>query len=342
MHDRDDEGPSRLRIGGWLASGGRPPADTRALPGRPARRALPAAPPSKELVLAKPGGTTDGIHIGRHRSGRRWWRLAAASAAAALVVIGIVQMAGDGDTATTPAAAPPSPLPADLPEGDWSLTTPTVDPEVPVSIAPPPPSFSAGPVNTRVPTTAPHSPSATPAPVTPTVSVTAGTIPSLVDLSAEGSRDWVHWGLAGADSVNRRGGTAQIEDLGGSPRGRYDNNPQLYRWSGGTPTASAGRTPTGVYACGQGATITLRAPAGPATRTLSVYAGVWMAAGRLTVTVDGASASRTLENREAISTQRFEIRYRAKAGSKLTVTWTATAVHHPTCGNIDLQAATLS
>ncbi|GIE31748.1 hypothetical protein Ait01nite_047930 [Actinoplanes italicus] len=282
-----------------------------------------------------------GVHTGRHRAAHRRRRLAAAAAAATLAIITAVWINTGGEPESSASPAPKSPLWTGVPYEHWSLSTPApwAEPSGPPPAVPSVPVADPGTGGTPAPDRTP-----TPAakPVLPAVSLTAGPIPAFVNLSAEGARDWVHWGLGSATAVNRRPGAGRIEDLGGTPRGRYDNNPQLYSWTGGTPTATASRTPTGVYTCGQGGTIILRAPAGPATRTLRVYAGVWMATGRLTVTVGNASASGTLENRDTISTNRFEIRYRAPAGSKLTVTWTATAVHHPTCGNIDLQAATLS
>ncbi|GIM89754.1 hypothetical protein [Paractinoplanes toevensis] len=195
---------------------------------------------------------------------------------------------------------------------------------------------------TRRPTSRPPAASATP--VAPLLTVTAGAVPGDVDLTREGTRDWVHWGLHDGESVDRKSGvTPLIQDLG-SPgrRGRYDNNPQLFTWSDGSPSRSATRTPTGVYTCGQGGGFVVQVPAGPAVSTVRLYAGVWMGRGRLTVTLNGAAASRTLENLDAISTSRYEIRFRAATGSRLTMTWTATAVSHPTCGNVDMQAVTLS
>jgi hypothetical protein len=284
--------------------------------------------------------TTVHVHTGQHRAVRRWWRLAAAIVAVIVAVFTAVQIAGAGGP--DPAATPEARLPLWTGE-PWSLSTPpvSIEPSAPPVPAAIPSVPVANPVTPPSPTSPPRTATAPAKPVTPTVSVTAGPVPAVVDLSAQGGQDWVHWGLTDATSVNRRRGAGAIEDLGGTARGRYDNNPQLFTWTGGSPTTGATRTPTGIYTCGQGATITLRAPAGPTARTLRVYAGVWMAAGRLTVSVPGATASATLNNREGITTNRFEIRYRAPAGAKLTVTWTATAVYHPTCGNIDLQAATL-
>lgn len=183
----------------------------------------------------------------------------------------------------------------------------------------------------------------TTAPVTPSVTVSQGGEPPIVNLTALGSRDWVHWGLNGIALDRKSGGTGEIADLGSpTPRGRYDNNPQVFTWTGGTPTASTGPTPTGVYVCGRGTGFTLSVPASPTTRTLRVYAGVWMAVGQLTASVGGKTATATLQNTTDISTNEFVLKFRAAAGQSLRLTWTATTVFHPTCGNVDIQAATLS
>ncbi|HWS31898.1 MAG TPA: hypothetical protein VN408_04055, partial [Actinoplanes sp.] len=267
---------------------------------------------------------------------------AAAAAAGTVTVIAVVQTVGGDPAATLPAAAPRPAWPAG-PDASWSLSPPEATISLEPSTASPSPSTSTtttGPAPSRSPS---RPPTAAPAPVKPALTVTAGQVPALVDLSAEGTRDWVHFGLTEPGSINRRGGGNSIEDLGTTGnRGRYENNPQRFSWTGGRPTTATTRTPTGVYACGEGNGFTLRVPAGPATRTLRLYAGVWMAGGRLTTTLNGLTRTSTLENRDAISTNRFEIRFRAPAGSKLTVTWKTTDSYHPTCGNVDMQAATLS
>ncbi len=335
MHDRRGERSSRLRIGGWLAPGDDPATSRPGPSGRPTR-ALPPAP--ERPVGAAHTGTGDDPLIGRHRAGRRWWRLAAAAAAGTVAVIAAVQTAGGDPPTTTPAAAPG---PAWTAAPSWE--PPPTQATISLQPSSPSPSPSSAAVTSPAPATTTPKPQPPAAPVKPSLSLTAGSVPSTVDLSAEGTRDWVHFGLRDATSINRSDDGNAIEDLGTvGGRGRYDNNPQVFTWTGGSPTGSATRTPTGVYACGEGSGFTLRVPAGPATRTLRLYAGVWMAAGRLTTSLNGLTQTRTLENREAISTSRFEIRYRAPAGSRLTLTWTATESYHPTCGNVDMQAATLS
>ncbi|MET3421902.1 hypothetical protein BJ973_001114 [Actinoplanes tereljensis] len=271
--------------------------------------------------------------------------IVAGCVAVAAGIVGVVA-APDSEPSVGLTLAPVWEPPSALPQPTGSVS-PSVWPSQPEQVDL---GVEAGPgaVTTTVRPTAvrpPETTSASPAaPVSPLLTVTAGAVPSEVDLSSEGTRDWVHWGLADSASVNRKTGvTPLIQDLG-SPgrRGRYDNNPQLFSWSDGSPNRTATRTPTGVYTCGQGGGFVVQAPAGPATSTVHLYAGVWMGRGQLTVTLDGATVSKTLENFNAIATARYEIRFRATAGSRLTMTWTATAVNNPTCGNVDMQAVTLS
>ncbi|MEU4243284.1 hypothetical protein [Actinoplanes sp. NPDC026619] len=266
-------------------------------------------------------------------NGQRWvlrgrWVLVTAGVAL-LAVLGLA-LAGRPKDAPAPPVQKAAPWDPFVPSPAVSvLPAPSTPAPAATSLAT---STSAAPVRTS------SSPKAA------VLSVSVASVPAAVDLAAEGTRDWLHWGLTSADGLDRKaGGTGEIQDVDGTgKRGRYDNNPELFSWTGGAPTAAAGRTPTGVYSCGVGSTFTLRVPAGPGLRTLHFYAGVWMAQGRLTLGLAGQTADAVLENPEAIRTARFTIRFRAPAADTLRITWTATKVYHPTCGNIDMQAATLS
>ncbi|GIF01658.1 hypothetical protein [Paractinoplanes rishiriensis] len=264
---------------------------------------------------------------------RARWTLALAVMGSVLLLGGTVLFWRHDDSVSAP---PPLVLP-----GPWE--PPVAAPTGPVlpglSLSSSSPSPESIPVATR------PSPAPTKAkPVTPTLSVSRAAVPATVNLAALGTRDWVHWGLSGPTSLNRKsGGTGEIRDLGGSgPRGRYDNNPQRFTWTGGTPTTSAGPTPTGLYVCQAGGGFTISAAASPTTRTLRFYAGVWAARGALTATLAGRTATASLENAQTNGTAVFVIRFRAPAGETLRVSWNVAVQHHPTCGNVDIQAATLS
>ena len=95
-------------------------------------------------------------------------------------------------------------------------------------------------------------------------SVARAGVPSRVDLSAEGTRDWVHWGEQSTFSlgtpVERR-----LRDPGGSrPPRRASGTASARSGSAGTaahrwPTRDG--TPTGIRTCGKGNGFTISAPA---------------------------------------------------------------------------------
>jgi hypothetical protein len=173
--------------------------------------------------------------------------------------------------------------------------------------------------------------------------------PASVNLSAEGAADWAHWGLSSAGSFNRKAGVApQISNYAPIGTGavlRYTNNPNLYSWTGGTPTASAANTPTGIYVVGVGNGFRITAPADATPRTLKVYVGVWAAGGRLEAALSDGSApayaDASLANASGTSNWVYTLDYRAASpGQTLTVRWTANTVSNQ-WSNVTLQAATL-
>ena len=109
------------------------------------------------------------------------------------------------------------------------------------------------------------------------LSVSQGAISTNVNLSTEGTSDWAHWGLTTPTSFNHKNGiTQQISNysvLGTGLIQRYTNNPNLYSWSGGTPTASASNTATGLYVIGVNNGFQITAPADTTIRTLKMYVG---------------------------------------------------------------------
>ena len=75
-------------------------------------------------------------------------------------------------------------------------------------------------------------------------------LPAAVNLTAEGTRDWIHWGLSASDSVDRKSSvTPQISSftkIGSNTVERYNNNYTAFSWDDGTPTTTAAATTTGV------------------------------------------------------------------------------------------------
>lgn len=192
----------------------------------------------------------------------------------------------------------------------------------------------------------PHpSPSTPAAPgVPPVLTVRQADVPALVDLTAAGPVDWVHWGLLGAGTpVRRRGGSGEIRDEGGrGERVSYSNNPEAYTWRDGAPVESASGTMSGVYTCDRGSGFRLAVAADGRDRTVRLYAGLWMARARLDLRIsDGGPASSVrLEDPHTARTAEFTIRFRAPKGAKLLLSWTVEESMGD-CGNVSLQAVAL-
>jgi hypothetical protein len=181
------------------------------------------------------------------------------------------------------------------------------------------------------------------------LSVSGAAPPAGVNLSAEGTADWAHWGLTSPSSFDHKAAvTPQISNyttLGGGSALQYSNSPIAYTWSGGTPTSAATGTPTGVWVFGTGAGFQVTVPADASQRTLKVYAGVWSAGGKFEATLSDASApaytDTSLVNQTGASDRVYTVAYRAASpGQTLTVRWTANSTYN-TYGNVTLQGATL-
>src|SRR5438876_6340886 len=132
------------------------------------------------------------------------------------------------------------------------------------------------------------------------------TIPSgtIINLTAAGPVDWVHWGLYTDTSVDRKASvTPQISNFNPVYNTsdsnayvfvyQYSDNLNGYSWSDGTPTASVTNTTTGVWAYGlpqMGTGFEISVPADTSIRTLKVYVGVFAAVGRFVASLSDGSA----------------------------------------------------
>ena len=221
---------------------------------------------------------------------------------------------------------------------------------IPLPSASASPSLSASPSPSPTPTRfTPQPPptskqSATPDPGS--VKVTRSGVPFLVDLSAEGSRDWVHWGEQSTFSLERKkeGNFAILEGSPTAPRFRHGFSPQRFSWRDGSPVDHSDGTPTGIRTCGKGNGFTISAPAGTSTRTLRLYVGALAGRGKLTakLSTGGASATATFEERSNnLDTTVFVITYRAPKNGKINLSWITDESFSSDCGGVALEAATL-
>ena len=198
-------------------------------------------------------------------------------------------------------------------------------------------SPSASPTTAR-PTTTPPDPGS--------IALVRGSVPATVDLTAEGTRDWVHWGEQSTFSLERdkNGGFAILEGAPVAPRFRHALSPQRFSWTGGDPVDHSDGTPTGIRTCGKGNAFTISAPAGTGTSTLHLYLGVISARGQLTVSLStgSATASTSIEQRSgSITTAVLTLRYRAPKAGKINVKWNTAEAFGTGCGGVTLEAATL-
>jgi len=171
--------------------------------------------------------------------------------------------------------------------------------------------------------------------------------PSTVNLTAQGTADWAHWGFTTAADFNHKAGVAQqisnYTVIGAGTATRYANNSAGISWTGGTPVVSASGTTTGVYLVGQNNGFRITAPADSTTRTLLIYVGAFRAQGRMVAQLSDGSAADYVDTSlvngaGATSLGVYTLTYRAaSAGQTLSVTFTNMVA----AGNVTLQAATL-
>lgn len=182
--------------------------------------------------------------------------------------------------------------------------------------------------------------------------------PASVNLTSEGTLDWVHLGLGDVPTaLNRKSGANLISGLTrldqAAPASYNDSSVQV-SWSGGSPTASASGTRAGIFAnyCGSGFEFTV--PADTGTRTLKLHVGVYRAQGALEAWLSDSSAPRwrstALSNVSGVTAGVYTLTYQAGApGQTLRVRWITahnfgsnSTPNYGDIGNVALQAITLS
>lgn len=178
------------------------------------------------------------------------------------------------------------------------------------------------------------------------IAISTGGVAPTVNLTAEGTRDWVHWGEQSTFSLERdkNGGFAILEGAPTAPRFKHALSPQQFSWTGGDPVDHSDGTTTGIRTCGKGNGFSITAPAGNATRTLRLYVGIISGRGTLTakLTTGSATGSATLEQKDgSFHTAVFTVKYRAPKDGKISLRWNTDAAFGTGCGGVALQAATL-
>jgi len=137
-----------------------------------------------------------------------------------------------------------------------------------------------------------------------TLNVTFNSIPqgSVIDLTAEGQTDWVHWGLFTDTSIDRKANVMpQISNF--TPVDASDGYVYIYQYSGdyagyswndGTPHTAVTNTTTGVWAYGfprpEESGFRFSVTASTNLQTIKVYVGAFAAEGRFVAFLSDGSA----------------------------------------------------
>jgi hypothetical protein len=214
---------------------------------------------------------------------------------------------------------------------------------IPLPSDPPSPSASPTPTPTRTPT---KKPTTKPPVFTGSIALSRSGISPLVDLTAEGKQDWVHWGEESTFSLERDkdGDFKILEGAPTAPRFRHGLSPQRFSWTGGSPVDHSDGTPTGIRTCGKGNGFTLSTPASTTSRTLRLYVGVLAGSGRLSAklsTGGGTKVGTLSQKATTMSTAVFTITYRAPKTGTLKLSWVTADSFNSDCGGVALEAATL-
>ena len=275
--------------------------------------------------------------------GRRWNETLSS---AAVILAGVLVVVGFGFVASRAMRshndAPNVSVPQAPALGEVTLpSTSASQGLIPLTSPSPSPSLSSS-----SPATPPASKATAPAADPGAVTISTGAVPSTVNLTAEGTRDWVHWGEQSTFSLERdkNGGFAILEGAPTAPRFKHALSPQQFSWTGGDPVDHSDGTPTGIRTCGKGNGFSITAPAGNSTRTLRLYVGIISGRGTLTakLTTGTAATSATLEQKDgSFHTAVLTLKYRAPKDGKISLRWNTDAAFGTGCGGVALQAATL-
>jgi hypothetical protein len=174
--------------------------------------------------------------------------------------------------------------------------------------------------------------------------------PMAADLTAEGTADWAHWGLADAESLNRKAGVprmiSEVETLGSEFPSQFTDAPTAFSWSDGAPVANASDVHDGIYVTGHPNGFRFTVPADTTPRTLRVHVGLYGSAGTFRAFLSDHSAApfvdRTLSSVYGAPGAVYPLSFSAAStGETLTVEFSSDIPFDSLYGNVNLQAATL-
>lgn len=131
-------------------------------------------------------------------------------------------------------------------------------------------------------------------PMKPYLTASIDSAPIEIDLTTEGTLDWVHWGLpAPSDSNHKTGVTSQLLDfkpVGAKPPEAFPDGKTLFKWSDGAPT-EMGSTIDGIAWPGLHEGFELVVPAVAEPRLAKLYVGVFAGTGRIKASLSDPRAT---------------------------------------------------
>ncbi|NUW35602.1 ricin-type beta-trefoil lectin domain protein [Nonomuraea sp. SMC257] len=171
-----------------------------------------------------------------------------------------------------------------------------------------------------------------------------------VDLAAQGTTDWAHWGLNSATGFDHKAGVTQaisnLTTIGSNPVLRLNDSRVTYSWTGGAPTSSATATPSAVFVRSAGNGFRITAPASTVPQRLRIYLGAWSAKGKLTASLSDDSAAvydGYLDSPSGNGYGVADVTYAARSdGQTLTVKYVEDTAYSGPDSNVTLHAATLT
>jgi hypothetical protein len=171
-----------------------------------------------------------------------------------------------------------------------------------------------------------------------------------INLTAQGTLDWIHWGTSTNSPLDRKAGVLQLisdyTKIGPAEVQRYADNYTGFSWTDGKPTLNAADTRTGVFTIGLGNGFEVRVPADPTPRVLKIYVGLYGAQANFQAWLSDFSApaytDTTLSNFYASAYGVYTLTYSSSSpGQSLTVRHRPLQLFDNDFGNVTLQAATL-
>ena len=198
------------------------------------------------------------------------------------------------------------------------------------------------------------SPQPIPTQVAPTATAqllaSVGAPPGVVNLTNEGTTDWVQWGKQGSgDFMTRKQGVAaQISGytlLGNSTVNNYGNNAIGFSWRDGIPITAVRQATFGIATYNGNDGFQISVPASTTQQTLRVYVGISAATCRFTASLSGnAPMSYTDTSLQSPNFNAdngvYTLTFRASTANQ-TLTVSVIEFNNLNAGMMTLQAATL-